>query len=126
MNGQERNHQPMSDINLLTSLIVKQQEINQETAAALGKMSGQLDDMSQFIKNVYAGYKSGDETLMTKLVTVEAKADVVAQKHRDAKKWLTGAVAVISFEGMILGYYCTHIATKVATIVDTIKGTHTP
>lgn len=116
----------MSDINLLTSLIVKQQEINQETASALGKMSGQLEDMSTFIKNVYAGYKGGDEQLLTKLVAVEAKADLVTQKHRDARKWLGGAVAVITLEGTMLGYYFTHLATKVSTIVDALKGTHTP
>lgn len=118
-------HIHMSDVNLLTELVVKQQEINQKTAAALGKMSGQLEDMSTFIKNVYAGYKSGDTELMTKLVAVEAKTDLVTQKHRDTKKWLAGAVAVISVEGTMLGYYFTHLAGKVTTIVNAMKG-HTP
>jgi hypothetical protein len=125
MDSEERNTTMSQDINILTNLVIKQQQINQETAETLGKMSSQLEDVSQFIKNVYAGYKAGDEQLAVKVAAVDAKATETATKHRDAKKWLAGALAVITAEGSFLAFYFHYLSGKVELMLNAVKG-HTP
>jgi hypothetical protein len=109
---------PMSDNDVLTNLVVKQQEINAATAQRLGEISTSLADMTQFIKNVYAGYKTADEKIVIDLNHVGERVQSLETARRDTKRWLAGAVAVITTEAGAAAYLYHALAGKMSVILD--------
>jgi len=119
----------MSDNDLLTNLVVKQQEINTETAKALGELPTTMKNMNNrlfidnggILKTIYETAKSDHVTVCTEVRGIDNRVGKIELTHRDAKKWLAGAIAVISTEGAMLGWYFTHVAGKVSSFLDAVK-----
>jgi hypothetical protein len=114
---------------LVSTLIVAQQRINSDTAKALGEMATTLKDMNErlfitnggVLKTIYDNCNTKNEDTCDKVTDVAKRTSKLEQRSRDTRKWLAGAIAVITTEGVTLGFLFQHFAGKVASVLDALK-----